>query len=98
MSFGSAAALRRKLARLDLIGLNRNVSILFAAAVISGLLAYGVFRWWDAAFGHQALVPRLGGALLPIGVAGAAYWALALSAKVPAASEVTQLLLRKFKR
>ncbi|MCO5052040.1 MAG: murein biosynthesis integral membrane protein MurJ [Verrucomicrobiae bacterium] len=91
-------ALRRKLARLDLIGLNRNVSILFAAAVISGLLAYGVFRWWDAAFGHQALVPRLGGALLPIGVAGAAYWALALSAKVPAASEVTQLLLRKFKR
>lgn len=91
-------ALRRRLARLDLVGLNRHVSLLLAAAVLSGLLAHGVFRWWDDAHGHQVLTARLGGVLLPIAAAGAAYWLLALSAKVPAAHDVLHLLLQRWRR
>lgn len=91
-------ALRRKLAKLELVGLTRNLLILLAAASLAGLAAYGVFRWWDGQHGHSAFLPRLGGTFLPLAVAGVVYWALALSAQVPAASDMTQLLLRKFKR
>ena len=91
-------ALRRKLARLDFVGLQRNALILLAAAVVAGTAAYGVFQWWDGLQGHSTLLPRLGGAFIPMAAAGLVYWALAMSAKVPAARDVTQLLLRKLKR
>ncbi len=91
-------ALRRKLARLDFVGLQRNALILIAAAIVAGAAAYGIFRWWDGQHGHGTLLPRLGGVFLPLTVAGSIYWALALSANVPAARDVTQLLMRKLKR
>lgn len=91
-------ALRRKLARLDFVGLQRNMFILLAAAIAAGVAAYGLFRWWDGLRGHDTLLPRLGGVFIPMAVAGLIYWALALSANVPAARDVMQLLRRKLKR
>lgn len=91
-------ALRRKLARLDFVGLQRNMLILLVAAIAAGGAAYGLFRWWDGLHGHDLLLPRLGGVFIPLAVAGLVYWALAMSANVPAARDVTQLFLRKLKR
>jgi len=91
-------ALRRKLAQLALVGLVRNLAVLLAAAIMAGLAGYGVFRWWDGLRGHETFLPRLGGVFLPLTVAGGIYWILAISAKVPAASDVLHLLLRKLKR
>jgi len=91
-------ALRRKLAKLEFTGLLRNLGILTAAAAIAGLAAYGVFRWWDGLRGHETLLPRLGGVFIPMTAAGVIYLALAISAKVPAASEVMHLVSRKLKR
>jgi putative peptidoglycan lipid II flippase len=91
-------ALRRKLAKLELVGLVRNLCILLAASALAGVAAYGVFRWWDGHYGHATVAVRIGGVFIPMAVAGAVYWALAMSANVPAARDVMQLLLRKLKR
>jgi putative peptidoglycan lipid II flippase len=91
-------ALRRKLARLDFVGLKRNALVLLAAAVVAAGAAHGIFRWWDGQQGHATLLPRLGGAFVPMTAAGIIYGALALFAKVPAASDVTNLLLRKLRK
>jgi hypothetical protein len=48
--------------------------------------------------GHARLTAKIGGVFVPLAVAGLVYWALAWSAKVPAASDLTQLLQRKLKR
>ncbi len=91
-------ALRRKLAKLEFVGLGRNLGILLAAAALAGVAAYGGFRWWDGHYGHATVAVKLGAVFIPMTVAGVIYWALALSAKVPAATDVTNLLRRKLKR
>jgi putative peptidoglycan lipid II flippase len=91
-------ALRRKLAKLELVGLVRNLCILLAAAALAGVAAYGVFHWWDRHYGHASVATRLGGVFIPMTMAGVIYWALAMSAKVPAARDVANLLRRKLKR
>jgi putative peptidoglycan lipid II flippase len=91
-------ALRRKLAKLEFVGLGRNLCILLAASALAGGAAYGLFRWWDGHYGHDSMATRLGGVFIPMTVAGLIYWALAMSAKVPAARDVMNLLLRKLKR
>ncbi len=91
-------ALRRKLAKLELVGLGRNLIVLTLAAVIAGGIAYGGYRWWDAELGREGTAFQIGAVFVPGTVAGIVYWLLALGAKVPAASDVTNLLLRKLKR
>ncbi len=91
-------ALRRKLAKLEFVGLGRNLGILLAAAAVAGGAAYGVFRWWDGHYGHANVAVKIGAVFIPMTVAGLIYWALAMSAKVPAATDVTNLLRRKLKR
>jgi putative peptidoglycan lipid II flippase len=91
-------ALRRKLAKLEFVGLGRNLGILLAASVLAGVAAYGVFRWWDGHYGHATVAVKIGAVFIPMTVAGLIYWALAMSAKVPAARDVTNLLRRKLKR
>jgi putative peptidoglycan lipid II flippase len=91
-------ALRRKLAKLEFIGLARNLCILVAASALAGVAAYGGFRWWDGHYGHATIAVKIGAVFIPMAVAGLIYWALAMSANVPAARDVTNLLWRKLKR
>ena len=44
------------------------------------------------------MVMRLGEVFFPAGIAGLIYWLLALAAKVPAAKEMTDFALAKFRR
>ncbi len=91
-------ALRRKLARLDFVGLTRNVSILIAASASAGIIAHFAFRRWTEQFGSDGVGVRIGAVFVPGALAGAVYWALALAAKVPAASDVLDLVRRKVRK
>ena len=88
-------ALRRKLKRLEMLGLIGNVMALTGIATVAGGVAYFVFRYWNQAVGHDGHYARLGAVFVPGALAGVTYWLLALAAKVPAAMEVTSLVRRK---
>jgi putative peptidoglycan lipid II flippase len=91
-------ALRRKIARLDFIGLGRNMLILLAAAGLAGAAAHFSFRWWNDAYGATGLAVRLGAVFLPMALAGLVYGVTAWVAQVPAAREVTHLFGRRLRR
>ena len=91
-------ALRRKLSRLGLTGLVSTLLVLVPDAVLAGLVAATLAWRWDKQFGHATLVLKVGMVFLPGGVAGLVYWLVALWLKVPAAQEVTDLLLQRFRK
>lgn len=91
-------ALRRKLGKLEFHGLTRNLSLLFGAAAAAGVAGYLAAGWWLGRFGHGQLWTRAGAVFVPGALAGLIYWSLALAGKVPAASEVTNLILRKLRK
>ena len=90
--------LRRKLNGLDLRSLRRPVLTLLALAVAAGGLAYGGWFWWERTLGHASLALKIGAVFVPAGVAGGFYWVGALLCHVPAAREMTEFALVKFKR
>jgi len=91
-------ALRRKLARLDLAGFKRSLLVLGSAAAAAGLIASILSSIWETRLGHSGLPLKLGAVFVPGIIAGLAYWLGACWLKVPAAQEVTALLLRRFRR
>jgi putative peptidoglycan lipid II flippase len=91
-------ALRRKLSRLELTALARNLSVLLAAAAVAGIAAFGAYCWWNGRFGHGTTAARLGAVFVPGVIAGGIYWGLAALAGIPAAGEVMNLALRKLRR
>ncbi len=90
-------ALRRKLARLDMAGLRRQILLLAANAALAGLVAALVSSFWETKFGHRSLPLKLGAVFVPGGIAGLAYWVGALWLRVPAAYEIVELMLRRFR-
>lgn len=91
-------SLRRKLARLGLTSFARTLLALVPNAVFAGAVAAGLGWYWEKRFGHAGLPLKLGAVFVPGTVACAAYWVVALWLKVPAAREMADLLLRKFRR
>ncbi len=91
-------ALRRKLSRLGLTELGRSLLVLVPDAVLAGLVAAALAWFWELRLGHATFVLKAGMVFVPAGVAGLVYWVLALWLKVPAAHEVTNLVLRWFGR
>jgi putative peptidoglycan lipid II flippase len=89
--------LRRKLTRLDMGELKRTLLVLIGAAVVAGLVAALLGHAWQRAFGHSTLPRKMGAVFCPGAGAGLVYWLLAYSFKVPAAREVTALLLQKLR-
>ncbi len=89
-------ALRRKLSRLEMGGLRRQILLLGANAVLAGLVA-ALLSWvWERKLGHRSLPLKLGAVFVPGGIAGLAYWLGALWLKVPAAHEIGALIWRRF--
>lgn len=85
-------ALRKKLSRLEMTGLPREICVLTIAATLAGVAAFWLYRYWDAHFGHATLVMKIGAVFVPGAIAGAGYWLLALLAKSPAAREMSELI------
>ena len=91
-------ALRKKLSRLDMFGMAREVCTLVIAAGLAGAAAFWLYRVWDGHFGHATLVVKLGAVFAPGVLAGVIYWGIAGLARVSSASDVTNLIFRKLRR
>lgn len=91
-------ALKRKLSRLDAASLRQVLLALVSNAVLAGLVAALVSGIWEQHLGHKSLPARLGAVFVPGGLAALVYWLVAVWLKVPAATEMTALLLRRFRR
>ncbi len=90
-------ALRRKLKTLNMASLRRPVLMLAAVAVLAGAIALGGWRFWERSLGHGTLALKIGAVFVPAGIAGLVYWLAALALKVPAAKEMTEFALAKFR-
>lgn len=91
-------ALRRKLGRIGLQSLRRSLLILLTAAVVSGLTAWGLAKWWDASWGHGTLLLKLGHVFVPATAALVLYFGLTAALRVSFARDILELVLGRFSR
>ena len=91
-------ALRRKLSRVGLMGLVNTLLVLVPNAVLAGAVAAALAWLWGKQLGHATLLLKAGMVFLPGGVAVLVYWLIALWLKVPAAQEMTDLALQRFRK
>ncbi len=91
-------ALRRKLGKLELASLRATFLPLTAAAALAVVIAWQGGSFWESRVGHATLVLKTGAVFVPAGIASLVYWLAALAAKVPAAQEITGLVVQKFRR
>ncbi len=93
-----AYTLRRKLGRLDMSSLKPILLVLISDAVLAGIVAALASFLWEHQIGHRTLSRKLGSVFVPGILAGSIYWLVAFWMKVPAAREMTTLILQKFRR
>ena len=67
-------------------------------AMVLALLAWLGWRFWENSLGHQTIGLKIGAVFAPAGIAGLVYWLGALAFKIPAAKEMTEFALARFKR
>ena len=91
-------ALRKKLGTLEMASLRETLRPLMLAALLAGVIAWGGWQWWEKSLGHGTIALKIGAVFVPAGIAGGIYWLAALAGKVPAAKEMTEFALAKFKR
>ena len=91
-------ALRKKLGKLELKPLRDTVQPLVLATLLAGVIAWGGWQWWEKSLGHANIALKIGAVFVPAGIAGGIYWLFALMCKIPAAKEMTEFALAKFKR
>ena len=91
-------ALRRKLSRLGLTSLLKQLRALVPAAVLAGIVAALLASIWEKNLGHSSLPLKLGAVFVPGAIALLAYWLLAVAGRVPTAVEILGLLGRAFRR
>jgi putative peptidoglycan lipid II flippase len=91
-------ALRRKLSRLGLAGVVNTLLVLVPNAILAGVVAAALAWFCERQLGHARLMPKLGVVFVPGGIAVLVYWLVALWLKVPAALEMTDLVLHRFRK
>jgi putative peptidoglycan lipid II flippase len=90
--------LRRKLKRLDMASLKPTLLVLVSNAVLAGIVAALVSFLWEHKIGHMTLARKIGAVFVPGGIAGLQYWLVAFWMNIPAAREMTALIIEKFRR
>lgn len=88
-------ALRRKLGFLGMSSLRQSLVGLMSGALLAGIVAALVYRLWELKLGHRTLSVKFGAVFVPGTAAGLVYWISALWLRVPAALELTELILSK---
>jgi putative peptidoglycan lipid II flippase len=90
-------ALRKKMKFLGMSPLIRTILILFSAAIVTGIVAWAGNHFWEIKIGHATLVRKLGAVFVPMAIAAAVYFSLALFLKISSASEILQLFISRFR-
>ncbi len=90
--------LRRKLARLGMASLKPIVLVLVSDAVLAGVVAALASFLWEQHVGHTTLVRKVGAVFVPGSLAGVVYWVVAFWMEIPAAREMSALVLQKLGR
>ena len=91
-------ALRKKLGKLEMEPLRAAFLPLALAGMLAGLAAWFGWRFWENSPGHKTLLLKIGEVFVPAGIAGAVYWLVALGFKIPAAKEIAEFALARFKK
>jgi putative peptidoglycan lipid II flippase len=90
--------LRKKLGKLEMKPLRDTLRPLALATILAGVIAWCGWHFWERTFGHATTAMKIGEVFVPAGIAGTIYWLTALLCKIPAANEMTDFALAKFKR
>jgi putative peptidoglycan lipid II flippase len=85
-------ALRKKLSRLEMADLQRHMALLFGSAVISGLVAWFVYKGFDRHFGHATFRMKLGAVFVPMAIGCGVCFGLALMLRVPYVHDIFAML------
>jgi putative peptidoglycan lipid II flippase len=85
-------ALRKKLSRLEMTDLRRHLAMLLGSAVISGVVAWFAFNWFDGHFGHATFRMKLGGVFVPMAIGCGVCFGLALALRVPYVKDIFAML------
>jgi putative peptidoglycan lipid II flippase len=91
-------ALRKKLARLEMAALRATFLPLAVAGIAAGLVAWFGWQFWEKSLGHETLALKIGAVFAPAILAGLIYGMLALAFKIPAAKELMDFALSRFKK
>ncbi len=90
-------ALRKKLGKLEMESLRATFLPLAIAGMLAGAIAWFGWQFWESKIGHATLALKIGAVFVPAGIAGLVYWLIALACKIPAAREMTEFALAKFR-
>ncbi|MGH7953257.1 MAG: murein biosynthesis integral membrane protein MurJ [Limisphaerales bacterium] len=91
-------ALRKKLGKLEMESLRATLLPLAFAGALAGITAFELWRFWENKIGHATLTLKIGAVFVPAIAAGLIYGILALTFKIPAAKEMMDFALAKFRK
>jgi putative peptidoglycan lipid II flippase len=91
-------ALRKKLGKLEMESLRGTTRPLVLAALLACVAAWCGWVDWEQWLGHATIALKIGAVFVPAGIAAGIYWLIATICKIPAAQEMTEFALAKFKR
>jgi putative peptidoglycan lipid II flippase len=89
--------LRKKMGKLEMESLRATLPPLAVAGILAGLVAWGGWWSWENFLGHQTVALKIGEVFAPATAAGLVYVMVALAFKVPAAKEMMEFALAKFR-
>jgi putative peptidoglycan lipid II flippase len=90
-------ALRKKLGKLEMESVKKILFPLFLAAIFAGLLAWQSWRLWENGIGHGTIALKIGAVFVPAAIAGLVYLLAGLWLEIPAAKEMLEFALARFK-
>lgn len=88
-------ALRRKLKQLAWSELKQQLWPLVAAGVAAAIAAWFGTRLWEGHLGHGNLPLKIGAVFAPAVIASLLYWVVAVTLRVPSATEMLNLLKKR---
>ena len=91
-------ALRKKLGKLEMESLRTMFLPLAIGGVLAGAIAWFGWQLWETKIGHGTIALKIGAVFVPAGIAGLVYWLVAMAFKIPAAKEMVEFALAKFRR
>jgi putative peptidoglycan lipid II flippase len=91
-------ALKKKLGQLEMGPLRKDLWPLLLFAAVAGGIAYEGWQLWENKIGHATILLKTGAVFVPAIAAGLVYWLAALALKIPAAAEIFEFALARFKR